>query len=245
MPDTPLLPPDHPDRASLAAEVHARPPEPLSAPSRASYVAVRIDGEARAAEWDHIVALCGLTGAATPAAGATQWATQMGPLRFKWERHGEFSSYTFFSAGVGSQPFADPVAGLLPPGWLAAVPGQTVFAAHAQLVAAELLAADPQADGPASPPSATQLAAHFNHNVVVGAGIGDGSGHGLHRFRHPRRWLCALFAARPRDDRAPGRAHAAAAVRDRGLPHDGAAGAAGGAGPVAAGCRTSNAPWPC
>ena len=45
----PLLPPDHPDRASLAAEVHARPPEPLNAPSRATYVAVRIDTEQRAA----------------------------------------------------------------------------------------------------------------------------------------------------------------------------------------------------
>ena len=31
-------------RASLAAEVHARPPEPLQPPSRATYVAVRIDG---------------------------------------------------------------------------------------------------------------------------------------------------------------------------------------------------------
>jgi hypothetical protein len=45
-----LLPPDHPKRALLAAEVLARVPEPLSAPCRATYVAVRIDAEALDAE---------------------------------------------------------------------------------------------------------------------------------------------------------------------------------------------------
>ncbi len=168
---TPLLPPDHPDRASLAAEVHARPPEPLSAPSRASYVAVRIDADARAAELAHIEALCRLTGVAPPPAGGTQWAASLGALRFKWERHGEFSSYTFFTSGLSRQPFAEPVVGLLPPGWLAGVPGQTVFAAHAKLAPASLLT-----DDRGSPPSASQLAAHFGANVVVGAGIGDGAG---------------------------------------------------------------------
>jgi uncharacterized membrane-anchored protein len=175
MPDIPLLPPDHPDRASLAAEVHARPPEPLQAPCRATYVAVRIDGDARAAELAHIVALCERGGVLPPAAGVTQWAGQLptdrGPVRFKWERHGEFSSYTFFTPGLSSQPFAEPVVALLPPGWLAGVPGQTVFAAHAKLALADMLA-----DGQGGMPSPAQLAAHFGTNVVVGAGIGDGTG---------------------------------------------------------------------
>ena len=35
-----ILPPDHADRIALAHEVHARPPEPLETPSRATYVAV-------------------------------------------------------------------------------------------------------------------------------------------------------------------------------------------------------------
>jgi uncharacterized membrane-anchored protein len=63
------------------------------------------------------------------------------------------------------------VTTLLPPGWLAAVPGQTVFAAHAELAAAEV-----QADGAAAVPSAGQLAAHFGQNLVVGSRIGDGAG---------------------------------------------------------------------
>ncbi len=201
MPATTLLPPDHPDRASLAAEVHARPPEPLSAPSRATYVAVRVDSEARSAEIAHIVALCGLTGAPSPPADGTQWATQMGAVRFKWERHGEFSSYTFFTAGVSGQPFAEPVVALLPPGWLAGVPGQTVFAAHAKLLASELLA-----DGQGGMPSATQLAAHFGSNVVVGAGIGDGTGLAFTDFMiHPDGFARFLLLDREMTERQAGR----------------------------------------
>jgi uncharacterized membrane-anchored protein len=171
MPVNALLPPDHPDRASLAAEVHARPPEPLAAPSRATYVAVRIDGDDRAAELAHIITLCQHYDVASPPTGGTQWVATLGPLRFKWERHGEFSSYTFFTPGLSAQPFAEPVAALLPPGWLAGVPGLTVFAAHAKLAPADSLC-----DGPLGMPSAEQLAQHFGTHVVVGAGIGDGAG---------------------------------------------------------------------
>ena len=205
MSDTPLLPPDHPDRASLAAEVHARPPEPLQPPSRATYVAVRIDGDARTAEMAHIVALCSSCGLAPPPAGVTQWAghlaTARGPVRFKWERHGEFSSYTFFTAGLSAQPFSEPAVLLLPPGWLASVPGQTVFAAHAKLAPAALLS-----DGPGGTPSAAQLAAHFDSNVVVGAGIGDGAGMAFTDFViHPDGFARFLLLDREMTERQAGR----------------------------------------
>jgi uncharacterized membrane-anchored protein len=168
MPAAPLLPPDHPDRAMLAAEVHARPPEPLSAPSRASYVAVRIEDEARDAERAHIATLCAHHGLTPPSDSATQWAANLGPLRLKWERHGEFSSYTFFAGGLGPAPFAEPAAAGLPAGWLASVPGLTLFAAHAELAAA--LAGAP------APTSADALSRHFGANVVMGATIGEGTG---------------------------------------------------------------------
>ena len=173
-----LLPPDHPDRAQLAAEVHARPPEPLTAPRRASYVAVRIEAHAREAELAHISALCQQHGVAPPPGGGTQWAADLGPLRFKWERHGEFSSYTFFAPGLAADAFADPAARSLPAGWLAAVPGLTVCAAHA-----ELASTDRGRDaGPDSLPSATQRAAAFETHVVVGAHIGEGAGLALTDF---------------------------------------------------------------
>ncbi|OYU74750.1 MAG: hypothetical protein CFE45_34115, partial [Burkholderiales bacterium PBB5] len=185
----------------LAAEVHARPPEPLSAPSRASHVAVRIDDGARAAERQHIEALCLHFGATPPPAEGTQWAATLGPLRFKWERHGEFSSYTVFAPGLGEAPFAEPVAAMLPTGWLAGVPGLTVFAAHAQLApAGSLAAADDDAPSPA------QLASHFGEHAVVGALIGDGAGMAFTDFTiHADGFARFLLLDRGLADRQAGR----------------------------------------
>jgi len=187
--------------------VHARPPEPLQPPSRATYVAVRIDGDARAAEMAHIQALCTACGVAPPAPGVTQWAAHLatgrGLVRFKWERHGEFSSYTFFTAGLSGLPFAEPVVALLPAGWLAGVPGQTVFAAHAKLVHAAAL----QVDGPAlTAPSAELLAAHFGTNVPIGGGIGDGAGMAFTDFViHDDGFARVLLVDRQMTERQAGR----------------------------------------
>jgi Protein of unknown function (DUF3422) len=44
-------PPDLKPRTELNAEVHARPPEPLEAPSRVSYLALLRDAAQRDAGW--------------------------------------------------------------------------------------------------------------------------------------------------------------------------------------------------
>jgi uncharacterized membrane-anchored protein len=167
-----LLPPDHPERLALADEVHARPPEPLELPSRASYVAVLLDAEERERESRHIAELCALHGVAPPAAGVTQFSAQLGPVRLKWERHGEFSGYTFIARGLSAKPFSEPAASLLPADWLAQVPGRTIVAAHAKLVRI----------GEEAPDLAT-VAEHFEGNIVVGAGVGEGAGYAFTDFR--------------------------------------------------------------
>jgi uncharacterized membrane-anchored protein len=168
-----MIPPDHPLRLSLADEVHARPPEPLDAPARATYVAVLVDPDQRAAEHAHVALLCSHHGVAAPPADASHFNAPLGGLRFKWERHGEFSGFTFFSPGAVPQPpFSAPVARLLPPGWLAALPGHTMVAAHAELVPAG-----------AEPRDAALLAACFAGHIAVGAEIGDGAGLAYTDFR--------------------------------------------------------------
>jgi uncharacterized membrane-anchored protein len=168
----PTLPPDHPERLALADEVHARPPEPLQTPSRATYVAVLVDADARDLERAHLARLCARHDVAPPAAGLTQFSAQLGAVRLKWERHGEFSGYTVFVPGRGERPFTEPASSLLPEGWLAAVPGRTVVAAHGRLI--------PAGDGP---PDAALLAEHFGGNVVVGSRIGEGAGYAFTDFR--------------------------------------------------------------
>lgn len=160
-----LLPPDHADRTVLAEEVHARPPEVLETPSRVSYVAVLIDQERRSQEAQHLAALCSSFNVAPPDPQASHFAADLGSVRFKWERHGEFSGYTFMTAGRSPKPFSEPPILKLGPGWLAGIPGRTLFAAHAKVVTAGLEEPEPEF-----------LAANFDGGVVVGAEIGGGAG---------------------------------------------------------------------
>ncbi len=169
---TNLLPPDHHNRWLLAEEVHARPPESLQTASRATHVAVLVAAEQRVAEQAHLAALCAHFGVAAPAAEATHFTAELGALRLKWERHGEFSSYTLFAAGRSPTPFSEPPLSMLPAGWFAALPGSTIFAGHAKLI--------PFSE---DAPSAPFLAAHFGANVPVGAEIGGGAGLAFTDFR--------------------------------------------------------------
>jgi uncharacterized membrane-anchored protein len=159
------LPPDHPERLLLAGEVHARPPESVETPARATYVALLVEHDARAAELAHVSGLCRSFGVEPPAAETIHFAATLGRLRLKWERHGEFSSYTLLAPGATAVPFAEPPAGLLPAGWLAQLPGETMVAAHAELVAE-----------PDDPLDAAFFAARFGANTPVGSEIGGGNG---------------------------------------------------------------------
>ena len=189
------LPPDHPQRLALADEAHARPPEPLSVPARATYVAVLVDAESRERELAHLASLCERYGAPPPGAGATHLSAQLGELRLKWERHGEFSGYTFFLAGLSPQPFSQPPVATLPAGWLANVPGSTIVAAHAKLMPAG-----------SEVPDAAFLARHFGGNIVVGSEIGDGAGLAFTDFRvHPDGFARFLVLDRSFTPRQAGR----------------------------------------
>ena len=57
----PMFPPNHPERLALAGEVHARPPEPVQPPARASYIAVQIDADDRAREKAHLAGCASAT----------------------------------------------------------------------------------------------------------------------------------------------------------------------------------------
>ena len=157
------LPQDHAERFALAEEVHARPPEPLPTPARASYLAVLIDADERARESAHLAKLCERHAVAPPAPQATHFVARLGELRLKWERHGEFSSWTVIAPGVEPASFEASALGLLPDGWLRGLPGRTLVSAHILI-----------APAPEQPPSETELARHFEDHLVVGAAIADG-----------------------------------------------------------------------
>jgi uncharacterized membrane-anchored protein len=166
------LPPDHPQRFALANEVHARPNEALTAPERASYVALLVDAEQKAREHAHVAALCERYSRHPPPVDAIHFSADLGPFRLRWERHAEFSSYTFLKSGAAERLFVAPVSTLVPAEWFAGIPGQTIVAAHAELVGRV-----------AALPPAQEIAASFAGNYVVGAEIGEGVGAAFTDFR--------------------------------------------------------------
>jgi uncharacterized membrane-anchored protein len=156
---------DHPDRYTLAAEVHARLSVELHPPVRASYVAALIAPKDRAMELNHLTKLCARFNVTPPPDGATHFSAKFDTLQVKWERHGEFSGYSFFVQGLNTVPFSETAASFLPDGWLSAIPGQRIVAAHARLM--------PRGEGL---PSSDEISQFFLGNIAVGAEIGDGAG---------------------------------------------------------------------
>ena len=176
-----LLPRDHPQRLALNDEVHARPPEPLAAPLRASYVALLGDAAQREAALEAVRELARRAGAeALPGPGATHYSADLGAFRIRWERHGEFTRFMVVAPGAADDPFAEPAASVLPPGWLAALPGEVVAAVHAAFVP------DGGAGAAEMPDLEALSAKHFGGNQLIGGGIVGGRGRAFTDFRiHP------------------------------------------------------------
>ena len=163
------LPSDHPQRIQLNDEVHARPPEPMAAPCRVSYIALTQDGVSRHAGFGAVAALAALFRAEPPEPGANHYSADLGAFRVKWERHSEFLRYTFIVAGAGEDPFAAPAIGAVPAAWLAALPGQVMVAAHVVLLPPSHRLADPEQDP-------VELATRiFPRSMLVGSAVGGGA----------------------------------------------------------------------
>lgn len=181
-------------RLSLANEVHARPYEVLDAPVRVTHLAIMSgqatrssgegDGAGAAAAGDahhaHLCDLCDRYALAPPSPDAIYFGHDLtvdgtptltpGGLRVRWERHSEFSTYTFyrFDDFDPSAPFAETALDLVPTDWLATLPGEVLVATHVTI-------------GPGS--DIPDLQTLFGDHLVVGSALGDGAGLGWSDIR--------------------------------------------------------------
>jgi uncharacterized membrane-anchored protein len=166
------LPTAHALREALHDEVHARPYEPVTAPEELRYLALLGDASARTDERARLAELCASRGVAPPAGGASHFRADLGAFRLKWERHSEFSGYSFFFPAAKSAPFAlDPIDALAP-GWLASLPGRLIVSIHALVAPAAGFASEPEA-----------LAGYFAGNLVIGGRIAAGLADAYTDFR--------------------------------------------------------------
>ena len=164
------LPPDHPLRFALNEEVHARPPERLSAPVRVSFLALVAPRESRALAWAVLGEAAASHGAPPPDDSADHYSADFGAYRVKAERHTEFIRLKIIVAGAGAggnaHPFAEPAIETAQAGWVAKMPGELLWATHAAILPA-----------PSWPPDAAALTGDLaGADSLIGATIAGGAG---------------------------------------------------------------------
>lgn len=133
---------DHPLRRTVSGEVHARPFMHLEPSERATHLAM-LSGEASAAaDRAHVARLCRRYGAPPPADDGDFHLVDLGPFRLRWERHTEFSSYSFLAREGAPQRddgrlgrFEHPVIERVPRDWLEQLPGSLLVGVHLELEA--------------------------------------------------------------------------------------------------------------
>ncbi len=125
--------PQHPQRVALHNEIHARPPEPLTAPLAVSHIVMLTDATGREASREHLARLLRDHHLPPPADDLTHMRAELGAFRLRWEMHTEFVSYTFIRPlELNSVETQDPATALemVPRDWLAGLPGVCLSSMH-------------------------------------------------------------------------------------------------------------------
>jgi uncharacterized membrane-anchored protein len=126
-------PHQHPLRAALHNEIHARPPEAMSTPLAISHVVMACDAAQREASRAHVLKLLRDHHLPLPDAQTTHFRMDVGVFRLRWELHTEFVSWTFVRVLPGL-PVAghdpEPALNVVPQDWFAALPGQCLASLH-------------------------------------------------------------------------------------------------------------------
>jgi len=144
-PPMPLGPPPHPWRTTLTDELHARPYAVVGAPARLFHLAL-LTGEATAdVERRRLGALCDELRIAPPPHTASHFAARFPRFELTWERHTEFSTYTFMLPASEEASFAQPLRADLPSGWIDGLAGQTIAAVHVEVLEQAAPPPDPAA----------------------------------------------------------------------------------------------------
>ncbi len=121
----------HPLRDDLYNELHSRPFQLLISPAQITHIAVQHGGKLLEEEYAHLGALCDRFQTSAPSRTMPCYQQDFGLFSLRWERHLEFSSYTFIREGpLSGLPFDKNGADYVPREWLNDLPGLVVAALH-------------------------------------------------------------------------------------------------------------------
>ncbi|MCA3181122.1 MAG: DUF3422 domain-containing protein [Burkholderiaceae bacterium] len=97
----------HPLRTELHDEIHTRPRPPVKAPHAVSHISLLQPQRMPRPVPPALVDWCIRHAVEPPTSGQSHFEADLGALRLKWERHGEFDDYTVYAAGIDErEPFA-------------------------------------------------------------------------------------------------------------------------------------------
>lgn len=114
-------------RNSLYEELHTRPSPKIQSPCYISHLALIREAGDVGSEYELVVALCRRFSVNPPAKGASCFYQNFGGFEFRWERHTEFSTYTFIRPDDGKD-VPDFALSFIPKDWLNLLPGKLVVA---------------------------------------------------------------------------------------------------------------------
>ncbi|WP_027852328.1 DUF3422 family protein [Marinobacterium litorale] len=122
----------HPLRDSLYDELHSRPFQVIPSPARVTHLALQVNEEQKKEQFLHLQRLHELLGYEVPEYETHCYEQTFGQLRIRWEKHLEFTSYTFINLAPsqGGNPFDEAGISVLPAGWLEQMPGTVIAAFH-------------------------------------------------------------------------------------------------------------------
>ena len=120
----------HEQRDQLFNELHTRPFPVISSPAKVSQLSLIHEtgeqvGNQKLEEYRHICALCAKYSLSPPTEQASCFYQDFGAFEFRWERHTEFSTYTFIHY-LDAPVFEQNGLSLIPSEWLSEIPGQVI-----------------------------------------------------------------------------------------------------------------------
>lgn len=152
----------HQEREKLFNELHTRPFPVLEMGARISQLALLQGEEPSNAEYQHLERLCQRFSIVPPALGSSCYYQNFGGFELRWERHNEFSTYTFILHDGMAAPFHHNALALLPAGWLADLPGEVISAQHIDIL-----------PPPENNQTADELRRYFEGHRLISSWIGD------------------------------------------------------------------------
>ena len=116
-------------RDALYEELHTRPSPKIQSPCYVSYFSLTRSENEIKNEFERVVNLCRRFSVNPPSKDVSCFHQDMGGFEFRWERHSEFSTYSFIRPddGLESPDFA---LAFVPKDWLETLLGEVVVALH-------------------------------------------------------------------------------------------------------------------